>query len=370
MTYDPVSDMIGAKPMNSTKWIYRFDELGSEHNDMVGKKCAQLGEMTKAGFNVPPGFALGLQAYELFMKKSGAHEDIGHYLAKFEADPNNPSDLPKYDKASKIIRAIIEQKEMPEELKDSIYKYYDELCQVSGVSDVSVATRSAGPSSHPGQYETFLHVQGKPEVITNIIKVWSSTFNQRSIHSRHLTGLPLDYDPIGVAVLKMVNSKAAGVMFTLNPANGDRSKIIIEGNWGLGESVVSGSVTPDEWIVDKVVIEIVKCTISNKTLEFTFDEGSGRTRMLDVASDRQSVPCLTEEEVLELARLGKKLEQHYGKPQDIEWTIDRDLPFPENIFLVQTRPETIWSKKRSGGKLKTSGSASRDVIDFYRNLKA
>jgi pyruvate, water dikinase len=365
-----MSYMTGVKPMSSTKWIHRFDELGSEHNDMVGKKCAQLGEMTKAGFNVPPGFALSLQAYEVFMKKSGAYEEIGHYLTEFQADPSNPSDLPKYDKASKIIRAIIEQKEMPEELKDSVCKHYDELCQVSGSSNVSVATRSSGPSSHPGQYETFLHVQGKPELIRNIIRVWSSTFNQRSIHARHLAGLPLDFDPIGVAVLKMVNSKVAGVMFTLNPANGDRSKIMIEGSWGLGESVVSGSVTPDEWIVDKVVIEIAKCTISNKTLEFTFEESSGRVRMLDVPSDRQSLPCLTNEEVLELARLGKKLEQHYRTPQDIEWTLDRDLPFPKNIFFVQTRPETIWSKKKSDGKLKSSGSASRDVIDFYRNLKA
>ena len=356
--------------MSSTKWIYRFDELGLEHNDTVGKKSAQLGEMTRAGFNVPPGFALSLQAYEVFMKQSGAYEDIGRYLTQFEADPKNPSDLPKYDKASKIIRAMIEEKEMPQELEESICRYYDELCRVSGVRDVSVATRSAGPSSHPGQYETFLHVQGKPEVIRNIIKVWSSTFNQRSIHARHLAGLPLDYDPIGVAVLKMVNSKAAGVMFTLNPANGDKSKIVIEGNWGLGESVVSGSVTPDEWVVDKVVIEISKCTISNKAFEFKFDENSGRVRMLDVSSDRQNIPCLTNEEVFELARLGKKLEQHYHTPQDIEWTIDRDLLFPGNVFFVQTRPETIWSKRKSEGKLKTSGSASRDVIDFYRNLKA
>jgi pyruvate,water dikinase len=159
-------------------------------------------------------------------------------------------------------------------------------------------------------------------------------------------------------------------MFTLNPANGDRSKIVIEGNWGLGESVVSGSVTPDKWVVDKVVLEIVKSTISNKDLEFVLEETSGRARMLNVPSDRQSIACLTEDEVLELASLGKKLEQHYHAPQDIEWTVDRDLLFPGNIFFVQTRPETIWSKKRAEGKLKTTGSASRDVIDFYRNLKA
>ena len=356
--------------MTSTKWIYRFDELGSEHNDTVGKKCAQLGEMTKAGFNVPPGFALSLHAYEEFMRKSGAYEDITRYLDGFQADPNNPADLPKYDKASKIIRAIMEHKEMPQELEDAVCKYYDELCRAAGIKNVSVATRSAGPSSHPGQYETFLHVESEREVIRNIIKVWSSTFNQRSLHARHLGGHPLDYDPIGVAVLKMVNAKAAGVMFTLNPANGDRSKIMIEGNWGLGESVVSGSVTPDEWTVDKVVVEILRRTISNKTQEFTFDVASGKAGMIAVPTDRQGVPCLTDEEVLELARLGRKLEQHCGAPQDIEWAIERDLPFPGNIFFVQTRAETVWSKRKSGGKLKTSGSASKDVIDFYRNLRA
>lgn len=371
-TYEPVRmpGMIGVVRMNSTKWIYRFEELGSEHNDVVGKKCAQLGEMTRAGFNVPPGFALGLRAYEIFMERSGASRDIGDYLKDFEADPKNPSDLPKYDKASKIIRTIIEHKEMPEDLAEPICTFYDELCRASHEENVPVATRSAGPSSHPGQYETFLHVRGKGEVMRNIIKVWSSTFNQRSIHARHVAGLPLGHDPIGVAVLKMIHSKAAGVMFTLNPANGDRSKIIIEGNWGLGESVVSGSVTPDEWMIDKVVIEIVKRCISNKMLEFVLEESSKRPKMLEVPRERQSVPCLKDEEVLELARLGKKLERHYGKPQDIEWAVDSDLPFPENIFFVQTRPETIWSKKRSDGKLKTTGSASRDVIDFYRNLKA
>lgn len=356
--------------MNSTKWIYPFYELSAEHNDLVGKKCAQLGEMTKAGFRVPPGYALSLSAYEIFMNKSGAHDEIREYLNGFEADANDPADLPKYDRASKVVRLVMESKEMPEELQDLIGKYYEELCRVSSTDDVSVATRSSGPSSHPGQYETYLYVRGRSQVMKNIIKVWSSTFNQRSMHARHLRGLRLDYDPIGVAVLKMIDSKAAGVMFTLNPGNGDRSKIMIEGNWGLGESVVSGSVTPDEWIVDKVVFEIVKRTISNKALEFTFDESSKKVMMVDIPSEKQDIPCLTDDEVLELARVGKKLEQHYSTPQDIEWTIDHALSFPENIFLVQTRPETVWTKKRPAGKLKTTGNSAGDVIQFYRNLKA
>ena len=356
--------------MRDTPWLYRLDALGSEHNDVVGKKCAQLGEMTRAGFLVPPGYALSLEAYEKFMNESGAVSEVREYLKDFSADPDNPADLPKYEKASKVVRAIVEKKEMPADMAEPIERYYDELCLTAGVPDVPVATRSAGPSSHPGQYETFLHVRGKADLKKNIIKVWSSTFNQRSIHSRHRLGLSLVWDPIGVAVLKMVNAKAAGVMFTLNPGNGDRSKIMIQGNWGLGESVVSGSVTPDEWIVDKVVLEINQRTISCKNTICIFDEHSAEVRMEELAPEKQSVPCLTDDEVIEIARLGKSLEQHYGTPQDVEWTIDEDLAFPANIFLVQTRPETIWSKKKAPSKLKTTGSSEGDVIQFYLNLKA
>ena len=356
--------------MSDTQWLYRLDELGSEHNEIVGKKCAQLGEMTRAGFRVPPGYALSLEAYGRFMNESGAISEVRNYLNDFNADPNDPADLPKYDKTSKVVRAILENKAMPADMAELIGRHYDELCRTAGVPDVSVATRSAGPSSHPGQYETFLHVRGKTDLMKNIVKVWSSTFNQRSIHMRHRLGLPLDWDPIGVAVLKMVNAKAAGVMFTLNPANGDRSKIIIQGNWGLGESVVSGSVTPDEWIVDKVVLEISHRTISFKNTICMFDEHSGKVRMQEMPPERQAVACLTDDEIIEIAAIGKRLEQHYGVPQDIEWTIDADLAFPMNIFLVQTRPETIWSKKKAPSKLKTTGSSEGDVIQFYRDLKA
>jgi pyruvate, water dikinase len=355
--------------MNTEKWVYRFDEVGSEHNDIVGKKCAQLGEMTRAGFRVPPGYALSVEAYKIFMTKSGALEEIREYMKDFKADPGNSKDLPKYDKASKIIRTILETKEIPKDMAALIGEYYDELCEIAHVKDVPVATRSAGAASHPGQYETFLYIRGKADLMKNIIKVWSSTFNQRSIHARHRLGLPLDWDPIGVAVLKMVNAKAAGVMFTLNPANGDVSKVMIEGNWSLGESVVSGSVTPDEWTIDKVVLEIIKKTISKKTTECIFEARSGEVQMVDIPLDRQDIPCLNNDEVLELAKIGKKLEQYYGTAQDIEWVIDNDLPFPENIFLVQTRPETIWSKKQTETKLKTTGSSVGDVSQFFRKVK-
>lgn len=342
------------------KWIYGFDELGKEHNDLVGKKCANLGEMTKAGFRVPPGFALTLGAYERFMKETNVQEEIRQYLSSFSADPENPADMAKYNKAAEDIRGILESKALPQDMDDTIRKYYDDLCTKSRMSDTPVATRSAGPASHPGQYETYLHIKGVSNVIQHIKKVWSSTFNPRSIIARARLGLPLDYDPIGVAVLKMVNAKSAGVMFTLNPVNGDRSVSVIEGNWGLGESVVSGAVNPDKWTVDKIVMEIVNRSIATKLKEFVFDEKAGKATLVDLTDERQDKPCLNKDEILELVRIGMKLEEHYEVPQDTEWSIDSDLSFPDNVFMVQCRPEQVWGNKKKESKLgKKSG---RDLL--------
>jgi pyruvate,water dikinase len=352
------------------KWIYWLDEVTKDHNDLVGGKCANLGEMTRAGFKVPCGFALSLEAYDRFMRGSGALTEINNYLRLFKADAHDPAHLlGKCGEASEIIRRIAEMKPMPQDMQETIAAYYEELCRRTEIANCPVATRSAGPASHPGQYETFLHVKGISEILQHIIKVWASTFNQRSLVARARGGDRLDYDPIGVAVLQMVNAKAAGVMFTVNPLNGDRSKIMIEGNWGLGESVVSGSVTPDEWVLDKVILEIIAYTISPKGLEHIVDP-SGKVITSNIPPERANVPCLTHEEVIELARGGKKIEQHYGVPQDIEWVIDKDLPFPENVFFVQTRPETVWSNKETESKLKTSGSVTADLVSFWRNIKA
>lgn len=335
----------------SEQWI--FENVGIEHNDIVGKKCANLGEMRRAGIPVPPGFAISLNAYEYFMSESGATDGIREYLKTFRADPDNPASIPEYEAAAKVIRGIVESKKMPDDMASIIAKHYDELCEKIGKHDVPVATRSAGAASHPGQYETFLHVTGKPEVMKNIIKVWSSTFNARSLIARARLGLSLHSDPIGVAVLQMVNTKAAGVMFTLNPLNGDPSKISIGGNWGLGEAVVSGEVTNDQWLIDKVTLEIIERRVATKTTECQFDPERGEIFYKDIPPEKQSKPCLSDEEMLELVRQGKRIEKYFGAPQDIEWAIDADLQFPENILFVQTRPETIWSKKKTKSVLET-----------------
>ncbi|TDA69631.1 MAG: phenylphosphate synthase subunit beta [Clostridia bacterium] len=330
------------------KLIYWLEELGVEDNDLVGKKCANLGELTKAGVRVPPGFALAVQAYERFLATTGAREEMQRFLETFKADPNDPKDLAKFEKASEVLREIVDSKEMPSDMADIISAHYDKLCQRTGISDVPVAVRSAGPVSRPGQYETYLWVIGQKDLMKKIIRVWSSTFNHRSMVYRAQNGLPMEFDPIGCAVIQMVDAKVSGVMFTLHPANGDVSKIVIEANWGLGESVVSGRLSPDFYVVDKQTLNIVEKRVSDKTYEYLLDPATGATDFFEVPQERRNIPCLTDEELVELAKLGLFVEKHYGKPQDTEWTISKDLPFPQNIFMVQSRPVTAkMSKKKT-----------------------
>ncbi|MCX5814319.1 MAG: PEP/pyruvate-binding domain-containing protein [Proteobacteria bacterium] len=338
----------------------------------MGRKCANLGDMTRAGFRVPQGFALSLEAYKRFLETSGAQDQIHKYLASFKADAQDLSDLSKWQEASDALRAIVESMPMPADMGQTISSYYRDLSRRCVTDHCPVATRSAGATSHPGQYETFLHVRGEAEVLRHIIRVWASTFNQRSLVARARANLPLDADPIGVAVLQMVNARAAGVLFTLNPANGDRSKIAIGANWGLGESVVSGSVTPDEWMVDKVVLEINKRTVVPKPQMYVVVSAGGREEvaMCEVPPDRQCIPCLSDEEIIELARISKEIERHYGTPQDIEWAVDAERVFPDNIFILQARPESAWRDRPKVSLLADSDTPARQVLSYLVNIKA
>ncbi len=338
------------------QWIYWFKEVGQELNNILGKKCANLGELTKAGFHVPPGFALGVQAYERFMKETEAEKRLLEFFNNFHADAEAVEDTTKFDEAAEVIRGIVESINMPSDMEETVRKYYAELCKETGDENTFVATRSAGPSSHPGQYETYLNISGAEDVVRHIIRVWSSTFNTRSIISRARLNLPLHYDPIGVAVLSMVDAKAAGVILTVNPVNGDESKVALEAGYGVGEAVVSGNVTPDRYLIDKVTLEIDEKVISDKKAEYAYNPETKEMEWKELPQEKRNVPCLEDDEIIELTKIAKKVEAHFGCLQDIEFSISKSLPFPENIFLVQARPESIWGKKKKESVLgKKSG---------------
>jgi len=331
------------------QWIYWLKEIGQEHNQIVGKKCANLGELTKAGFHVPPGFALGVEAYKRFMAETEAPDRLLKLMSTFNADPENVEDMLKFEALSEKMRGTVESIKMPPDMEKTIKSYYAEMCKIAGRENIYVATRSAGPASHPGQYETYLNVSGPDDVVFNVVRVWSSTFNTRSIIARarlKIPELPVHYDPIGVAVLTMVDAKSAGVMFTVNPVNGDESKVAIEGSFGVGEAVVSGSVNPDRYLVDKITYEIEERVVSDKGSEFRYNPETKEMEYTELPPDKRKLPCLEDREILELTKLARKVEDHFGCAQDLEWSISMSLPFPESIFLVQARPESVWGKKK------------------------
>jgi len=323
----------------ANKWIYWSEELGSQHNEIVGKKCANLGEMTRLGMRVPPGFAICVDGYEQFMEQSGAGEEVRRYVKE---NVRGFRDVEKQIEASRAIRGIIESKSMPYDMKKELDAHYDELCSRVGMDRVRVAVRSSGAVSMPGQMESFLNVLGKDEVSNHVIKVWGSAFTTRAIAFRIEKGMEMERAPIGVAVLKMVNAKSAGVVLTVLPTTGDITKVVVEGNWGLGESVVSGEVNPDHFLVDKETKDI-ESTINEKTKMVVYR--SSGTATTDVPGDMQNQACLSKEELLEIVRVSLDVEKHFNAPQDMEWVVDFDLPFPQNIFWVQARPAKFTKKK-------------------------
>lgn len=323
----------------SEKHVFWIEELGQEHAQIVGKKCGNLGEMAKIGLPVPPGFALSVEAYKEFMIQTNARLEIEDYLGQLSEEFET---IEQFNQASKDIRQIVESKEMPETMKDTILSFYDDLCRKCDCM-VAVSTRSAGPVSHPGQYETYLNVKGKADLLEKIKKVWASSFNPRSLAFRKRKGLLLENDPIGVAVLKMVNARAAGIVFTADPNTGDLSKMILEANWGLGESVVSGELMPDVYVLNKQDLEIVEKKLGKKSRYVTCKQLGVAEE--DCPADLSSTFCLRDEEAKEIGKLGTLLEKHFGVPQDVEWAIDPDLELPESIILLQTRPAIIAQKK-------------------------
>jgi pyruvate,water dikinase len=345
-----------------------FENLRKEDVPIVGGKNASLGEMISASMPVPPGFAITAFAYEKFIEETRIAAKIYEIIKETVTDTNDPK---QYDAASKKIRELIEKTPMPKAIEDAVKSAYKELNKRLNLKDAFVAVRSSATAedlpdaSFAGQQETFLNTKGIDDLLDKVRKCWSSLFTPRAIFYRNEKGFAHEKVFISVGVQKMVNSRAAGVMFTINPVTGDREEIMIEGNYGLGETVVSGIVNPDDFILDKKTLSIKSRRIANKTIMYLRDPTTGKTVHLDVPEVKRKEFCINEDEVMRLGQHAKLIEEHYGKPMDIEWAIDQDLPFPKNMFIVQARPETVWSGKpmeTAGGEEKKTGEQLKVVV--------
>ena len=329
-------------------YILDFEKLDKSSLPSVGGKNASLGEMIKADIRVPPGFAVTTDSYLEFITAAGIKDKIYNRLANL-----NPDNVAELNQASSDVQELIETAAIPDAIGRAVKMGYVQLCEKCSVDPVPVAVRSSAtaedlPSaSFAGQQDTYLWIQGADEVISRVQNCWASLYTPRAIAYRIKNHFAHEKVLISVGIQKMVNSRAAGVMFTLNPTNGDISKIVIEGSWGLGETVVSGSVNPDKFVIDKVMLEISERTISTKHIECAYDLEKGKVVEADVAEDIQCTCCLADDEIRALVSAAKNIENHYSRPMDIEWAIDKDVPFPENIFIVQARPETVWSQRKT-----------------------
>ena len=337
------------------RWVRWFSELSNKDIAVAGGKGASLAEMYNNKFPVPPGFIVTAQAYDYFIEKSGLRNTIMTILKETDVDDTHQLDL-----NAKKVRKLVEEASMPEDMKSEISEAYEILDidkkkfhNASGGALAilrnsheppfvavrsSATTEDLADASFAGQQESFLNVKGSESLILYVKKCFASLFTARAIYYRKKKGFFNEQSYLAVVVQKMIDSQKSGVMFTKNPLNKENT-IVIEAVFGLGEGIVSGMISPDNYILDGN-LEIVDKKISDKRIALT-RSSSGKTEQVALRPEISIREVLTGHELKMLGQYGKQLEEHYGKPQDIEFAID-----DEGIYIVQSRPITTQSKER------------------------
>jgi rifampicin phosphotransferase len=296
-------------PAGHVLWL---DECGADAGPLVGGKAVGLGHLVRLGHRVPPGFAVTTAAYREARAAGGRPTSVGDRLA------------------------------------GEIAATYRRL---GGTAEVPVAVRSSATAedtaeaSFAGQQDTYLWVRGAEAVVDHVARCWASLFTDRAVAYRARMGVPDDEIAMGVVVQAMVPAEAAGVLLTLDPLTGDRSQVTIEAAYGLGTAVVEGQLIPDRFAVDKVTLELRSSSIGEKTFADRFDPVTGRVARFQVPEAERARPCLEDGEVAELAELGKRVEQALGAPQDVEWAVGPGPSGGRQPWLLQARPETVWSRR-------------------------
>jgi pyruvate, water dikinase len=321
------------------KFVEFFEDLNKEDVAIAGGKGANLGELTQAGIPVPPGFVITAATYERFMEETDISDEVMDILNALDVNKNK-----ELQEASRKIKKIIIETSIPKDISTIIIEAYNALCHRIGIENVFVAVRSSATAedlpeaSFAGQQETYLNIRGASDVVEYVQKCWASLFESRAIFYREENNFDHSKVYIAVVVQEMVEAEKAGVMFTVHPSTGEE-KILIEGAWGLGEAVVSGTVTPDTCWVDKKTGEILEYQVSEKNIMFKKDPEAGKTVKVPVPDDMKNKKVMSTSEITKLAELGKKIQEHYNFPQDTEWAIKDGT-----IFMLQSRPVTTLGK--------------------------
>jgi pyruvate,water dikinase len=337
-------------------YTVRFADTGLPDVGAVGGKGASLGELTRAGLPVPPGFVVTTAAFGAALATVDGDGVERGRIARLD-----PRDIDLVARLTADLRGRIAQAPIPDEVSRAVLAGYHEL-------DAPVAVRSSATgedsaeASFAGLQDTYLWVLGEQHLLASLRGCWASLYNAESVTYRLRRRRP--EGQMAVVVQRMVEPRCAGVMFTRSPLTGDRSVVAIEAVWGLGSALVGGAVTPDRCVVNKVTGEVVKQVVSSKARRHRLDPAGSGVLDEEVPAELRDACCLTDADVGALVAIGKRVEEHYGVAQDIEWAITPD----GHVFVLQSRPETVWAQRDAVPVAPTRARAFDHVIDLLGGL--
>jgi pyruvate,water dikinase len=330
--------------MTSARPVLHFTDVGKADVPTVGGKGASLGELLRAGIRVPTGYAVTTSAFRTAVEHLTLDgEPIADRVAAL--DPAVPETLAA---ETARVRAVVEAAPLPADVAEAITAAYAALCDECGDPDQPVAVRSSATSedsaedSFAGLQDTYLWVRGGESVVEHVRRCWASLYSVESVTYRRRRAIPETDLGMAVVVQRMVGARSSGVMFTRSPVSGDRSVVAIDASWGLGSAVVSGDVTPDSFVVSKVTGEVTRRTIASKTRWHRPAPSGYGVVEIDVPAELQDRPSVSDDEIAELVAIARRVEAHYGCPQDIEWAVAES---DGAVHLLQSRPETVWAEK-------------------------
>ena len=346
--------------MSSTEVIGWFADITLEDRPRVGGKGGSLGELQRAGIAVPPGFVVQTGAFDRFIQALEQKDRLRSRIEELSGE-----DLSAVTACCSEIRARVEAEALPRDVLDEISTAHAALCGERGETPLAVrssaTTEDAIDASFAGLQDTYLWVTSLEQTLQRVRSCWASLYSAESVTYRRKRRLPEEGVSMAVVVQKMVNARTAGVMFTRSPLTGDRSVVTVEGSWGLGSSVVGGEVTPDRWVLGKITGDISVREISEKLIQHV-PVAAGGTESIPVAEDQRRTACMSDPELQALRAVARKVERHYGRPQDIEWAVERET---NAILLLQSRPETVWSAKEAAPVARPAADPLAHVMSIF-----
>ena len=316
------------------KFIRKFSEINKDMVQECGGKASHLGELTGVGYNVPPGFCVTSAAFLYHLGENAIHSTIMDISKTI-----NYEDVDDIEKKASKIRSLIEDAKLPLDLESEILEGYHNLA-ADGIPNPFVAIRSSvaikdtNVSSFPGLMDTYHYIKGDEEIIEHVKKCWASVWSGRATFARNNKGIDHAKAIISPIVQTMINSDIAGIVFTANPVTSNREEMMIEANWGIGESVVSGKTQPDHYILEKNTLKVKSSIIAKKTKMIAKGKNGGR-EWFDIDPKNADIPTLSNAQIAELAKAAAAIEEHYDYPQDIEWAYMQD-----RLYILQTRKIT------------------------------